>query len=572
MNYVPVDGIRLLAVETSVLVACTVLALLLFVFVGKFMPRPRWLDAILSRNWRGVVLVIGVALVGRALVMPWTGIPQPRINDEYSYLLMGDTFSHFRLANPTPPAWRHFETFHVNLTPTYHSKYPVAQGLVLAFGQTIFRQPWVGVYLSTAALCGAICWALQAFVPQGWALLGGLLAVFRIALFSYWMNSYWGGSVPALGGALAVGAAVRLFAPSRTEQNRVVLASVFAFSLLLLATSRPFEGFAFSLPLLAYFVYHVTTGRLHQEIKLRSTVLPVMIIGIGGAVLMGYYNQRTTGNPLLMPYVLNERTYSSLPLFLGQRVKIQAPARDPVFAKYYVAEAEEHGLAQTSSFSGLIGWEVRRLGHNWLFYVGPALTFPVLLGLLLCAKRRRLWIVLAVTITTGIAVGLCVFTQVHYFSPATIAIYIFCIEGLRHLWDQQAKGEQAFVVAVCATVLVVTITRQTASSALNTVFNFPDTRRLVAQQLENESGKQLVVVSYDMAHHYPGDELVHNWADLGSEKILWARSKGGTNDADLCSAYPDRTFWNLTTDDVTFSLKPFELCKTITTLSNIGSR
>ena len=35
---------------------------------------------------------------------------------------------------------------------------------------------------------------------------------------------------------------------------------------------------------------------------------------------MGYYNARTTGNPLLLPYVLNERTYASIPLFLGQAV------------------------------------------------------------------------------------------------------------------------------------------------------------------------------------------------------------------------------------------------------------
>ena len=149
----------------------------------EHVPRPRWLSAILANNWRAVLLVIALALAGRALLLPWIGVPQPRINDEYSYLLMGDTFAHFRLTNPTPPEWRHFETFHVNLTPSYHSKYPVLQGLFLAVGEVAFHRPWIGVCLSTALMCGAICWALQAFVPPGWALLGGVSRYF-VWLFS----------------------------------------------------------------------------------------------------------------------------------------------------------------------------------------------------------------------------------------------------------------------------------------------------------------------------------------------------------------------------------------------------
>lgn len=82
----------------------------------------------------------------------------------------------------------------------------------------------------------------------------------------------------------------------------------------------------------------------------------------------------------------------------------------------------------------------------------------------------------------------------------------------------------------------------------------------MAERLATQPGKQLVLVAYDMEHHYPGDELVHNGADFGSEKILWARSKGVSNDVDLCQAYPDRAFWNLTTNDKTFSLQPLKLC------------
>src|ERR1035438_4357581 len=163
MNYVPINGLRMLAVESGILFAAFLIAYVSLRFLHPDVRHPGWLAWILGSNLRSVLFVIAVALAGRALLLPAVGIPQPRINDEYSYLLMADTFSHHRLTNPTPPACQHFETFHVNMTPTYHSKYPVSQGLVLAFGEIAFHQPWVGVYLSTALLCAAICWCLQAF-------------------------------------------------------------------------------------------------------------------------------------------------------------------------------------------------------------------------------------------------------------------------------------------------------------------------------------------------------------------------------------------------------------------------
>ena len=251
MNYVPINGLRMLAIEASILFATAILSFVLF-RASPFrwsVRRPRWLEAVLSNNIRAVVLVIAVALIGRAFLLPWVGIPEPRIDDEYSNLLMADTFTHFRLANPTPAAWKHFETFHVNMVPTYHSKYPVAQGLALGIGEIVFHRPWIGVYFSTALLCGAICWTLQAFVPPAWALLGGLLAVFRLALFSYWMNSYWGGSMAALGGALALGAVVRIFAQDNRRSTALLWFQPLLLPCCCWPIRGPYEGFAFALPL-----------------------------------------------------------------------------------------------------------------------------------------------------------------------------------------------------------------------------------------------------------------------------------------------------------------------------------
>ena len=79
------------------------------------------------------------------------------------------------------------------------SMYFPAQGMVLAAGKKLGGNPWFGVCVSAALMSSAICWMLQGWLPPGWALLGGMLAVVRLALFSYWVNGYYGGAVAAMG-------------------------------------------------------------------------------------------------------------------------------------------------------------------------------------------------------------------------------------------------------------------------------------------------------------------------------------------------------------------------------------
>ncbi|MGC2388856.1 MAG: hypothetical protein WA621_05605, partial [Candidatus Acidiferrum sp.] len=317
------------------------------------------------------VMFFGVVAT-RLAVLPLLPVPIPGIHDEFSYLLMSDTFVHGRLTNPTHPMWMSFETFHENWHPTYSSIYPPAQGLALAIGQ-LLGNPWIGVLLSNAAMCAAILWMLQAWMPARWALLGGGFAALNLGIASYWMNSYWGGAVAGAGGALVLGALGRIL-----RRASVSNALLLGLGIAILANSRPYEGFLLCIPAGLYFLGWLA-GKIKSRdalrTRIRTALLPLSVCLLLTLAFLGYYNWRLTGNALLFPHVLNTRTYHTAPLFLWEHAKPALKYNNAQFDDFYNGwEREDYQTTWKDAFD-VTAEKVARLGVEF-FWPGVLFLLP----------------------------------------------------------------------------------------------------------------------------------------------------------------------------------------------------
>lgn len=491
---------------------------------------------------RGLAIILSgvLAFAGNAIVSLLKGIPSPSVHDEFSYLLAADTFAHGRLSNPTHPLWVHFESFHILQHPTYASKYHPAQGMVLAVGQIIGGHPIVGVWISVGLMGAALCWMLQAWLPPGWAFLGALLACVQTGILGYWGQSYWGGAVAAAGGALVFGALRRTVSRLRT-QNAVLM----GIGLAVLANSRPYEGLVASLPaavmLLAWMADKNSPPAL---ILTRKLVLPIFVILTVTGGLMGFYNLRVTGNAFRLPYQTYEATYNPAPLFVWQH-----PRPGVMYHNSQMREAHSDLLKEylrRRSARGFSKQTVRRFARLWKFYLGPALTIPLLT---LPWILRDQWLRFAL-LTCGVetaALLLCLWGFPHYVAPITGLIYALVFQGMRHLylWQRQDKPSGQLVLwGILAVFLASVLTGFGRYKSRNERLSVFIDRPSILTQLKQYSGRHLILVRYGLKHNWH-NEWVYNEADIDAAEVVWARELDELQNRKLIAHFADRQVWRL---------------------------
>jgi hypothetical protein len=567
----PDTGISMLLIEGGLTVILFAVAFALPRLGSPlFVPIERAFARLALRKHLSVALVGVSTLLLRLAILPFCPIPLPFVQDDFSFLLAGNTFALGRLTNPTPAMWLHFESIQLTMQPTYMSMYFPAQGLILAAGKVLFGHPWFGLLCINALMCAALCWMLQAWLPPSWALLGGVIAILRIGLFSYWINTYsGGGSVAALGAALLLGALPRFVRTTRLRYSLLMAAGIIA-----LALSRPYEGLLLCIPVGFVLGRWIFFGKNRPAVGLvlRRTALPLALI-FAAVAWLGYYDYRAFGNPLTLPYSVDRAEYAAAPYWIWQSPRPEPVYRHKAIHDFYVVEElgyANHLHTLSGFFSETFFFKPLR---TLLFYAGFALLPPlIMLKRAFIDRRIRLLVVCIVVVLCGVIVETWLIP--HYFAAITPAIYALGLQMMRHLRQWKPGGQpvgsamQRFTIALCVALAALRLGAEPLHLKLATwpsgnwasTWSGPGREGLERKQIEDKlnqlPGGQLILVRYS-PQHSSLDEWVYNAPDIDNSKIIWAREMDAAHNLELLRYYKNRNVWLVQPDIHPVNLSPY---------------
>ena len=510
----------------------------------------------LSRAWDGIarrrrfciVLAAAIPLLGRLMLLGIQPIPVPATHDEFSYLLAAETFASGRLTNPVPPMWEHFETFHELIKPTYMSVYPPGQGAMLAAGKILFGHPWWAVWASIGIMCATLTWMLQAWLPLRWALLGGLLAGLQFGFEHYWMNSYWGGSLAAIGGCLALGAFAHL-----RRRPRVRYSIVFGIGLATIACTRPFEGFVLTLVLLAAVLVWLRTRYRQQDFLRQFTlkdVLPALSIVMAGLICFAIETRAVTGSPFKLAHEVYRHEVAIWPSFVFQPARTHVEYRHEVLRKYFEEwEPAYQDGSNWGTLKGLLPGIKGRLRTVGASYFPLAAYLPVALLSLAAVFFRKTRVLGAAICASLAANGLVNWTLPHYLAPilgAMMAIHLQFFRFVRtRKWRGRPLGRRVFAGIIL--FLLVLFAIRFAQRVRIPGEAFALAREHFRIELAAVPGQHLILVQYQ-PHHLLSEEWVFNGPDIPAQKVIWARSMTPQLDQELVDYYQNCRVWILKAD------------------------
>jgi hypothetical protein len=543
----------LLEIFAAALVLSTVLH-----FGSRFLWAAEGLLAKVAKTRFAILLVAAAGLAVASSLSLLGRFPQPYVHDEFSYLLAADTFAHGRLANPMHPMWAHLETFHVLQIPSYASRYPPAQGMILALGQLLGR-PVIGVWISTALLCASVFWMLKQWTAPRWALLGAIIVCLHPEVL-HWSHGFWGGQLAMAGGALTLGVFRRALYTAKARDGLIA-----GIGISVMANTRPYEGLVLTVVLaLALFVW---TRR--AEIRSAFTgswprfLAPACAVLLLTGVAMGFYNHRVTGHWLTLPWMAYEATYNTVPPFLWQKL---LPAHSYNHLEQYVLhtylERPAYDAGQTLHGFLALSWGRTKLYAN-LYFLILAVPLLALVAIPLALKPDKHMRLLAVILAL-FYIGPLVETWAsgsHYVAPAASLCFLLPLMAMRYWRVWRWKGLRLGLLLMRALIIVVLFScvngwRMDIEGLRGPAASWYYQRADLLKSLEQQGARSLVIVRY-LPGHSANEEWVFNRALIDESTVVWARDMGAGKNRELIDYFPDRRVWLLSVGPGSGSFAPY---------------
>lgn len=507
-------------------------AILLVVLLAANVLLMPYVQQIAKRTYVCMALLFVLPILLRLCLLAQSPAPIPSGADDFSYLLLGDTLRHLRLANAAHPLHEFFEAVFVLQEPAYGSIYPLGQGIVLVLG-------WAGVLISSGAFCALCYWMLRAWVTPVWALGGGLLSVIEFGPLNPWVNSYWGGLVSACAGCLVFGALPRL-----KECPRVRYGLLLGAGLGIQILTRPFEALFLGLAAIVYLKFAAK--------PLLATF--GMVAAALGLVLM--QNKAVTQSWTTLPYMLSRYQYGVPATFTFQPNAVPHRQLTPEQELDYKAQAAIHGPGTDSlgEYFERLSYRVRYLR----FFLLPPLYFGIFWFLPALRERRYVWAA-GTVVLFALGTNFYAYFFPHYIAAVACLFVLFSVTALARMRGQ-------YIPALCgASFLFWFGLYSFGKNEILSMNNYqswnyinrgdPQGRAAVAEQLAQSPGQQLVFVRYSPAHRF--EEWIHNAADIDSAQTVWANDLGTEENEKLLRYYPNRKAWLLEPDAHPLALTPY---------------